>query len=197
MTETASQITTLAAHEVKLKQGSSGLPLFGNQIRIVAEDHSDLELPADAIGQIMVRGASVMTGYLNQPVSNSLQDDWFYTGDLGYCDRDGYLYVVSRRSDLIISGGENIYPSEIESILLEHPAILEVCVVGISDREWGESVAAVIVTKVELSLTEIRNFCDQKSLSRYKLPKSIHIWDALPKSASGKLLRQNIRDRLL
>jgi O-succinylbenzoic acid--CoA ligase len=197
MTETASQITTLAADEVKLKQGSSGLPLFGNQIRIVAEDHTDLELPATAIGQIMVRGASVMNGYLNQPVSGLLQDGWLYTGDLGYCDSDGYLYVVSRRSDLIVSGGENIYPSEIESILLEHPAILEVCVVGISDREWGESVAAVIVTKVEISLTEIRNFCEQKSLSRYKLPKSIHIWDALPKSASGKLLRQNIRDRLL
>jgi len=197
MTETASQITTLAAHEVKLKQGSSGLPLFGNQIRIVAEDHTDLELPATAIGQIMVRGASVMNGYLNQPVSGLLQDSWLYTGDMGYCDRDGYLYVVSRRSDLIISGGENIYPSEIESILLEHPAILEVCVVGISDREWGESVAAVIVTKVEISLTEIRIFCKQKSLSRYKLPKSIHIWDALPKSASGKLLRHNIRDRLL
>ena len=196
MTETASQITTLAAHEVELKQGSSGLPLFGNQIRIVAEEHPDLELPAGAIGQIMVSGGSVMRGYLNQPTINSLQDDWFYTGDLGYCDRDGYLYVVSRRSDLIISGGENIYPSEIESILLEHPSILEVCVVGISDREWGESVAAVIVSKVELSLTEVRDFCEHKSLSRYKLPKSIHIWESLPKSASGKLLRQNIRDRL-
>jgi O-succinylbenzoic acid--CoA ligase len=194
MTETASQITTLAAHKVKFKQGSSGLPLFGNQIRIVAEDHT--ELPDGAIGQILVRGASVMTGYLNYPESKSIQDGWLHTGDLGYCDRNGYLYVVSRRSDLIISGGENIYPSEIESILLEHSAIIEACVVGISDREWGESVAAVIVTEVELSLAEVRNFCEQKSLSRYKLPKSIHIWDSLPKSASGKLLRQNIRDRL-
>jgi len=196
MTETASQITTLAAHEVKLKQGSSGLPLFGNQIRIVPLAHGVEDMPTSAIGEILVRGASVMGGYLNQPASNSLQDGWLYTGDLGYCDRDGYLYVVSRRSDLIISGGENIYPSEIESILLEHPAILEVCVVGISDREWGESVAAVIVTKVEISLAEVRNFCEQKSLSRYKLPKSIHIWESLPKTASGKLLRQNIRDRL-
>ena len=196
MTETASQITTLAADAVKLKQGSSGLPLFGNQIRIVAKEHPNLELPTGAIGQIMVRGASVMNGYLNQPVSGLLQDGWLYTGDLGYCDRDGYLYVVSRRSDLIISGGENIYPNEIEAILLEHPAIIEVCVVGISDREWGESVAAVMVTKVDLSLSEIRDFCEHKSLSRYKLPKSIHIWESLPKSASGKLLRQNIRDRL-
>jgi O-succinylbenzoic acid--CoA ligase len=97
---------------------------------------------------------------------------------------------------LIISGGENIYPTAIETILLEHPAISEACVVGISDREWGEAVAAVIVTEVQLSLTEIRDFCSQKSLSRYKLPKSIHIWESLPKSASGKLLRQNIRDRL-
>ena len=193
MTETASQITTLAVNEVKLKQGSSGLPLFGNQIRIVPIDHGLEDLPTSEIGEILVRGASVMSGYLNENKNNVIEDGWLHTGDLGYCDRDGYLYVVSRRSDLIISGGENIYPSEIESILLEHPAIIEVCVVGISDREWGESVAAVIVTKGEISLAEVRNFCEQKSLSRYKLPKSIHIWESLPKSASGKLLRQNIR----
>jgi O-succinylbenzoic acid--CoA ligase len=196
MTETASQVTTLLPHEVTLKQGSSGLPLFGNRFRIVNLDDPQQEVPIGEVGQILVQGASVMSGYLHQFENNAVKDGWLYTGDLGYCDRDGYLYVVSRRSDLIISGGENIYPTEIESILLEHPAILEVCVVGISDREWGEVVAAVMVTNADLSLDEVRSFCEQKSLARYKLPKSIHIWESLPKTASGKLLRQKIREHL-
>lgn len=192
MTETASQITTLLPHEVAIKRGSSGLPLFGNRLRIV-DDHQQ-DLAVNAIGQILVQGASVMSGYLHQSDDKATQDGWLHTGDLGYLDCDGYLYVVSRRSDLIISGGENIYPAEIESILLEHPAIAEACVVGVSDREWGEIVAAAIVTKAQLSLAEIRSFCEQKSLARYKSPKSIYIWESLPKTSSGKLLRQEIRD---
>jgi O-succinylbenzoic acid--CoA ligase len=196
MTETASQFTTLLPHEVVFKQGSSGLPLFGNQICIIDLDQANREVPIGEVGQILVKGASVMSGYLNQLESIIVKDAWLHTGDLGYLDRQGYLYVVSRRSDLIISGGENIYPTEIEAILLEHPAIVEACVVGISDREWGEIVTAIIVSNVQLSLTEIRSFCEQKSLARYKLPKSIYIWESLPKTASGKLLRREIRDRL-
>ncbi|GBO54911.1 long-chain-fatty-acid--CoA ligase [Pseudanabaena sp. lw0831] len=194
MTETASQITTLSPCEAVNKRDSSGLPLFGNQLRIVDDNQQDLDV--GAIGQILVQGASVMNGYLNQPENNTIQDGWLHTGDVGYLDREGYLYVISRRSDLIISGGENIYPTEIETILLEHPAIAEACVVGISDREWGEIVTAVIVTDIQLSLEEIRNFCEQKSLARYKLPKSVYIWESLPKTASGKLLRQEMRDRI-
>ena len=195
MTETASQITTLLPHELLTKRGSSGLPLFGHKLRIVDLEDSTKAIPIGEVGQILVQGATVMSGYLHQE-SDSIQDDWFHTGDLGYLDRAGYLYVVSRRSDLIISGGENIYPTEIESILLTHSEIMEACVVGIGDREWGEIVAAVIVTKAQLSLAEVRNFCEQKSLARYKLPKVIFIWDSLPKTASGKLLRQEIRDHL-
>ena len=197
MTETASQFTTLSPHDIVLKQGSSGLPLFGNQIRIVDLEQADREVPIGEVGQILVKGASVMGGYLHQLENTTVQDGWFHTGDLGYCDRDGYLYVVSRRSDLIISGGENIYPTEIESILLEHPAIAEACVVGLCDREWGEVVAAAIVTTSSLSLEEVRSFCKQKSLASYKHPKSIHIWKSLPKTASGKLLRQKIREQLV
>jgi O-succinylbenzoic acid--CoA ligase len=196
MTETASQIATLLPHEVSLKQGSSGLPLFGYRLRIVDLDDCTQELPIGVIGQILVQGASVMSGYLNQSENTAIQDGLLYTGDLGYLDEDGYLYVVSRRSDLIISGGENIYPTEIEALLLTHPAITEACVLGIGDCEWGEIVVAVIVAEVPLSLSDIRDFCEQKSLARYKLPKSIHIWESLPKTASGKLLRQEIRDRL-
>ncbi|MBD2176086.1 o-succinylbenzoate--CoA ligase [Pseudanabaena sp. FACHB-1998] len=196
MTETASQITTMPSQKLASKRGSVGLPLFGNRLRIVELDNPEQEVEIDEIGQILVQSPSLMTGYLHQPKHepNLHQEYWFPTGDLGYRDRDGYLYVVSRRSDLIISGGENIYPSEIEAILLQHPAIAEVCVVGVSDSEWGESVAAVMVASSELSLAEVREFCLQKSLAKYKLPKSIYIWESLPKTASGKLLRQNIRD---
>ena len=194
MTETASQITTLLPHQVPIKQGSSGLPLFGNQLRIVDDHLQDLEV--GAIGQILVQGASVMHGYLHQFEKAPIQAGWLHTGDLGYCDREGYLYVVSRRSDLIISGGENIYPTEIEAILLTHPHINEACIVGVSDHEWGQIVAAVIVTKAQLSLEEIRDFCEQNALARFKLPKSIYIWESLPKTASGKLLRQEICDRI-
>ena len=197
MTETASQFTTLLPHEVVFKQGSSGLPLFGNQICIIDLDQANREVPIGEVGQILVKGASVMSGYLNQLESIIVKDAWLHTGDLGYLDRQGYLYVVSRRSDLIISGGENIYPTEIESILLEHPAIAEVCVVGICDHEWGEAVAAVIVITSPLSLDDVRSFCEQKSLARYKFPRSIHVWESLPKTASGKLLRQKISEQLV
>ncbi|TYQ27290.1 o-succinylbenzoate--CoA ligase [Pseudanabaena sp. UWO310] len=203
MTETASQITTLRTEEIALKQGSSGLPLLGNSLRIVDIDDAQRELPSGEIGQILVQGASVMSGYLQtdrlQAQSQGIADGWLHTGDMGYLDRDGYLYVVSRRSDLIISGGENIYPTEIEAILLSHPAIAEACVVGIVDREWGEFVAAILVTNHnshQPTLTEIRDFCEQKSLARYKLPKEIYVWKSLPKTASGKLLRQQIRNQI-
>jgi O-succinylbenzoic acid--CoA ligase len=196
MTETASQITTLLPHEVISKRGSSGLPLWGIQIKIVDRQNIEQELETGAIGQILVRGANVMGGYLH----NSANHEWLPTGDLGYLDSDRYLYVVNRRHDLIISGGENIYPREIEAILEQHPAITEVCVIGIADQEWGEIVAAAIVLKpspniatsdqYQISLTTIRSFCEEKGLSRYKLPKAIYFVDDLPKSASGKILRQ-------
>ncbi len=200
MTETASQITTLSPQDIHRKQGSAGLPLFGNQIRIVDLEDTTQDLTIGQVGQILVKGASVMSGYLGQ---NSPQNGWFATGDLGYCDRDGYLYVVNRRADLIISGGENIYPSEIEAILSKHPAIAEVCVLGIGDREWGEAVAVVVVSNHlenlslgNLSLESIREFCVQQNLARYKLPKYLYIWKSLPKTASGKIMRQRIRESL-
>ena len=195
MTETASQFATLLPHEVKNKSGSSGRPLSGNQLQIVdCEDHTQ-EVKIGEIGQILVKGKSVMSGYLHSQTDVNVHD-WLHTGDLGYLDEGGYLYVVSRRSDLIISGGENIYPAEIEAILSTHPAIADICVVGLEDLEWGEQVVAIAVTKSLITLAELRLFCEQKSLARYKLPKHLFIWDVLPRNASGKLLRQEMRDRL-
>jgi len=195
MTETASQFATLLPHEVNSKSGSSGRPLSGNQLQIVdCEDHTQ-EVKIGEIGQILVKGKSVMSGYLHSQADVNVHD-WLHTGDLGYLDEGGYLYVVSRRSDLIISGGENIYPAEIEAILSTHPAIADICVVGLEDLEWGEQVVAIAVTKSLITLAELRLFCEQKSLARYKLPKHLFIWDVLPRNVSGKLLRQEMRDRL-
>lgn len=194
MTETASQITTLLPTELNFKIGSVGLPLWGIEIKIVDLQNIKQELPTGAIGQILVRGANVMAGYLNSTGNHSSNQEWFPTGDLGYLDSDRYFYVVNRRHDLIVSGGENIYPSEVEAVLCQHPAIAEVCVIGIADQEWGAIVAAAIVLKrsqdYQLSLHAIRSFCEQKGLSRYKLPKAVYFVDDLPKSASGKILRQ-------
>jgi O-succinylbenzoic acid--CoA ligase len=197
MTEAASQITTLLPHELRAKQGSSGLPLLGMEVKIVATTNDTLDtapaLPRGEVGQIVIRGENVMGGYLHQ--GKSQQGQWFATGDLGYGDRDGYLYVINRRTDLIISGGENIYPSEVEAILLQHPAIAECCVFGKEDKEWGAIVIAAIILHQPLSsisLAEIRDFCRQQGLSSYKIPKAIDIRHSLPKSASGKILRQQV-----
>jgi o-succinylbenzoate---CoA ligase len=154
----------------------------------------EVELGQGEIGEIFVKGMNVTIGYANNLAS--LRDRWLPTGDLGYLDDEGFLYIVNRRTDLIVSGGENIYPAEIEAILSRHPAIREVCVVGLSDREWGQIVVAAIAATEILTLPEIRDFCVHHDLARYKLPKAIYLLDRLPKTASGKLARQQVRELL-
>ncbi|CAN1212828.1 2-succinylbenzoate--CoA ligase [Tumidithrix helvetica PCC 7403] len=192
MTETASQIATLSTQDVMRRRGSVGQPLPCCQVKIVAIDSPEIELSIGAIGQILVKGANVMAGYVNPPTAKTLRDGWLHTGDLGYVDSEGFLYVVSRRTDLIISGGENIYPAELEEILMLHPTIQDACVVGVSDREWGQIVVAVLVTTELLTVAEIREFCLSRDLAKYKLPKAIHRVDRLPKTASGKLARHKV-----
>lgn len=197
MTETASQITTLLPQELSFKRESVGLPLSGMQVKVADVQNLERELPTGAIGQILVKGANVTNGYLRHPQNC----EWFATGDLGYVDGDRYLYIINRRDDLIVSGGENIYPSEVEAILCQHHAIAEVCVVGLEDQQWGAIVAAAIVLNKlhdhQLSLAAIRSFCEEKGLSRYKLPKSIYFVDNLPKSVSGKVLRQALKQEII
>jgi o-succinylbenzoate---CoA ligase len=194
MTEAASQIATLRLQDLERKQGSVGQPLACNQIKISSSDRPDIELPSGGIGQIWIKGLNVMLGYVN--TLERWQDRWFPTGDLGYVDHEGFLYVVNRRTDLIISGGENIYPAELEAILEQHPAIQDICVVGQSDREWGQIVVAVVVATELLTLSEIRDFCLKHDLTRYKLPKVIHLADHLPKTVSGKIARLQVLELL-
>ncbi|WP_193065454.1 o-succinylbenzoate--CoA ligase [Oceanobacillus oncorhynchi] len=188
MTETASQIVTLSPRDALRKVGSAGKPLFPAQLKIRGQQ-------ANEVGEILVKGPMVTPGYYNRPEANekSFLNGWLATGDVGYLDEEGFLYVVDRRSDLIISGGENIYPSEIENILLQIEGIREAGVTGLTDKEWGEIPVAFVVTDKMITKEEILSFLKDK-LARYKHPKEIHFMDQLPRNAANKLVRQALKN---
>lgn len=185
MTETSSQTATLANEDAMTHIGSAGKPLFFNEIKIDAKD-------GESIGEILIRGPHVTPKYIgrfkDKPTTIS---GWLHTGDVGYLDEQGYLYVVDRRSDLIISGGENIYPAEIENILLGHPNVKEAGVCGIEHDKWGQVPVAFIVAKKRMTEQEITDFCTQH-LANYKVPKQVHFVSHLPRSGSNKLLRRKL-----
>jgi long-chain acyl-CoA synthetase len=177
------------------KYGSIGLCYQKcNTIKIF--DENDRELPAGQTGEIVIKGPGVMKGYWNKPVETAevLRNGWLHTGDVGYADEDGYLYITDRKKDLIIRGGENIYPKEIENILHRHPQVLEAGVIGIPDAVYGEVVKAFVVLKNAgaASEEELMNFC-RENLPTYKRPKAIQLMDSLPRSAVGKILRRELR----
>jgi O-succinylbenzoic acid--CoA ligase len=153
------------------------------------------------VGEILVRGPSVTAGYLpddgnlERPVPAIDGEGWLHTGDMGYLDGDGYLYVLDRRVDLIVSGGENVYPAEVEAVLQAHPAVAEAAVYGVTDDEWGQRVAAAIAIRpgVRIGAQELAAFCRER-LAAYKVPAQIRLVDALPRNAAGKLLRRALRD---
>ena len=141
-----------------------------------------------------------MKGYWNRPDATASAIDelgWFHSGDVGYLDEEGYLYICDRLKDMVISGGENVYPAEVESVLFEHPAIAEVAVIGLPDDKWGEAVTAVaaLVPDADLSLEELRSFAETK-LARYKLPLRLHVIDVLPRNPPGKVLKFQLRESL-
>lgn len=196
LSETASQVVTLAPQDALRKLGSAGRPLFPVEVRIVANGG---EAQPGEPGEIVVRGPNVMAGYYKRPAetAQALRGGWLHTGDIGYLDDEGFLYVLDRRTDLIISGGENVYPAEVESALVAHPAVAEAAVVGKDDAEWG----AVPVAFVKLhpghgvTVAELEGHC-RKFLAGYKVPKEIRFVDKLPRTASGKLIRSELREEL-
>ncbi|TKC15909.1 o-succinylbenzoate--CoA ligase [Robertmurraya kyonggiensis] len=188
MTETSSQIVTLSPEYSIKKLGSAGKPLFPSQLKIV--DTLGNEAGSLESGEIVVKGPNVTPGYLNR--DEVMSDGWLNTGDIGYVDEDGFLYVQDRRSDLIISGGENIYPAEIEGVLTSHPDILDAGVIGVEHNEWGQVPAAFVVSKESLLEKEISEFCAKK-LAKYKLPKKFYFIEEIPRNASRKLLRRELR----
>ncbi|WP_080875084.1 o-succinylbenzoate--CoA ligase [Oceanobacillus timonensis] len=187
MTETASQIVTLSPKDALRKVGSAGKPLFPAQLTIRGKQ-------AGEVGEILVKGPMVTTGYFNRPKANeqTFSNGWLATGDMGYLDEEGFLYVVDRRSDLIISGGENVYPSEIENVLLQMEGILEAGVTGKKDPEWGEVPVAFVVADDSLTTDAMLSFLRDR-LARYKQPKEIYITDELPRNAANKLVRHALK----
>ncbi|WP_422000320.1 fatty acid--CoA ligase [Reyranella sp.] len=198
LTETTGAITLLppADHDpddVK-KLLSCGFAQEGVELRIVGDDGKDL--PAGQVGEIAVRSPQVMGGYWRLPdaTRRAVQGDWFFTGDAGYLDDRGYLYIYDRVKDMIVSGGENIYPAEVESALFGHPAVADVAVIGVPDERWGEAVKAVVVRKpgAELGPGELIAWARER-VAGYKLPKSVDFLDALPRNPTGKILKRELR----
>ncbi|WJE52272.1 o-succinylbenzoate--CoA ligase [Bacillus cereus] len=194
MTETSSQICTLSADYMLTKVGSAGKPLFPCQLRI---EKDGKVVPPNVEGEIVVKGPNVTRGYFKRgdATRETIINGWLHTGDLGYLDEEGFLYVLDRRSDLIISGGENIYPAQIEEVLLAHSAVAEAGVVGKTDEQWGQVPAAFIVKIADITEEELIRFCEEK-LARYKVPKEVHFLSGLPRNASKKLLRRELRQLL-
>jgi malonyl-CoA/methylmalonyl-CoA synthetase len=194
MTETGMNCSNPLDGERRI--GSVGLPLPGVEVRVVNSESSGL-LPAGEIGDVQLRGPNIFKGYWQQPDKTSTSfssDGWFKTGDLGYLEADGYLTLCGRSKDLIISGGLNIYPPEVERVLIEHPAVADCAVIGCPDPEWGEKVIAVIVSKNNATVTgeELIQFCREK-LASYKSPKSIVFRNDLPRNAMGKVQKAILR----
>jgi len=178
------------------KLGTVGLPLEGQQVRIQGNDGSFLE--AGFVGEVVIQGPNVMRGYLNRPedTEQALQGGWLHTGDVGYLDKDGYLVLVDRKKDMIIWGGENIYPKEIEAVIHGHPAVLEAAVVGRSNPIYGEEPVAFVTLRPGASAdpAELSEYCSAR-LARFKVPREITILDALPKNSVGKITKEALRNR--
>ena len=179
------------------KVGSVGVPVPDTDCRIVDLETGTKDLDVGEPGEIIIAGPQVTKGYYKKPeeTADSFRDGWFYTGDIGYMDDEGYLFIVDRKKDMIIAGGYNIYPRDIDEVLFEHPKVQEACAIGIPDAYRGETVKAFVALKPGETLTEkeVIDFCKEK-LAVYKVPKLVEFIDELPKSAIGKVLRRSLRD---
>ncbi|MFY4777279.1 o-succinylbenzoate--CoA ligase [Metabacillus sp. RGM 3146] len=193
MTETSSQFTTLSPEYSISKLGSAGKPLFPNQIKILGENGE--EKAANEAGEILVKGPNVTPGYWKreEATEKNIINGWFRTGDIGLLDEEGFLYVLDRRSDLIISGGENVYPAEIESVLSGHPSVKEAGVAGASHEKWGEVPHAFIVLSSNAEKQDLIDYC-KEYLAPYKIPAYITFTSELPRNASRKLLRRTLKE---
>jgi len=182
-------------HEKKQHLESCGLARTGVEVRILDDD--DRELPAGEVGEIVTRSDCVMAGYWANPeaTAKALRGGWLHTGDLGALDAEGFLTIKDRSKDMIISGGANIYPREIEEVLLRHPAVAECSVVGRPHPEWGEEVVAFVVKTAEVQTAELDSLC-LENIARFKRPREYRFVEALPKNNYGKVLKTELRKLL-
>jgi fatty-acyl-CoA synthase len=197
MTEASPGATSLPPTMTRAKQGSVGLPHFFTDVRI-ADENGDM-MPRGDVGEIEIWGPNVFSGYHGQPDATEAAftaDGWFRSGDLGYLDEEGYLYIADRLKDMIISGGENIYPAEVENLISDIQGISGVAVVGIPDERWGEVPIAVVTLRdgADVDTAKVREHLDGV-LARYKLPKEVIVVEDLPRTASGKVRKADLRER--
>ncbi|MDQ0341080.1 fatty-acyl-CoA synthase [Caldalkalibacillus uzonensis] len=205
MTEMGPAVTFLLEDEQLLKAGSAGRACLNHDIRVVRPLENGPSDPDDIagvgeVGEIVVKGPCMMIGYYNRPeaTEKALYKGWYHTGDLGYVDEDGFLWIADRVDDMLISGGENIYPREVEDVLYEHPGVLDVAVLGEPDEKWGERVVAFIVKKdPAVTESDLDLFCkDSGKLADYKRPRKYYFVDQLPRNASGKIQKFLLREQL-
>ena len=195
MTETAPLVTVLDAENISTRAGSIGRVAMHVDARIVDDD--DRDVATDTVGELIVRGPNVFTGYWMKAEASAeaLRGGWFHTGDLGRMDAEGFITLVDRKKDMIISGGENVYPIEVEQVLFRHPAVFDAAVIGGKDAKWGERVVAVVVADPATqapSAEEIVAWCRER-LAHFKCPRDVHFVTELPRNATGKLLKTELR----
>jgi fatty-acyl-CoA synthase len=196
MSEAAPGIAALDRDRAVAKAGSIGRPLFFMEVRIV--DPQNRHLPSGREGELLIRGPNVMQKYWNRPeaTAEAFTDGWLHTGDLARMDGDGDLYIVDRKKDMFISGGENVYPAEVENVIYELSQVAEAAVIGIKDQKWGEVGRAVVVLKAGQKMTEAEALDYLKGkLARYKVPRSVVFVDQLPRNAAGKVLKNILREK--
>jgi len=195
MTETGPTVFLVDEVNALTKAGSVGKPQMHVDVRIVDTDGRDV--PVGEMGELWIKGPAVTPGYWQMPetTAESITDGWLHSGDVARCDADGYYYIVDRWKDMYISGGENVYPAEIENVLYAHPAVAEAAVVGVPDPTWQEVGRAVVVLApgAEATADDLIAFCRER-LARYKVPRSVVFVDALPRNPAGKVLKNQLRD---
>jgi len=196
MTESCGSGTVIDGEHSLLKAGSCGLPEFLAEVKVVDDDGN--EVGPEELGEVIMRADFVMKGYWNNPeaTAEAIRDGWLYTGDIAKRDEDGFFYIMDRKKDMIISGGENIYPAEIEDAVLGHPKIIDAGVIGFPHELWGEAVKAIVVVKPgeELTEEELIEWCKGK-IGKYKIPRKVEFTESLPRTPTGKILKRELRDQ--
>jgi len=196
MSEAAPGIAALDRDRALAKAGSIGRPLFHMEVRIVDDQNHDQAV--GQTGELLIRGPNLMQGYWNRPeaTAEAFMEGWLHTGDLARMDEDGDLYIVERKKDMYISGGENVYPAEVENTIFELPQVAEAAIIGVKDKTWGEVGRAIVVLKPgeKLTETEVLNFLKGR-LAKYKVPKSVVFVDQLPRNAAGKVLKNVLKEK--
>ena len=196
LTETTGPFAALShEHHIGERLLSCGRPMFGGRVRVV--DSSDQNLPPYEVGEVLYQGENLMAGYWGreQATAEAMRGGWFHTGDAGYLDEDGFIFLKDRIKDMIVTGSENVYPAEIEAVLMGHPEVLECAVIGVPDPKWGETVKAVVVRRAGTSLSETALIeWSRDKLAGFKRPRSVDFVETLPRNAAGKLLKRTLRE---